>query len=100
MKNVKFKYTGFTLAGFILKCKLDYAEILVQKIIAFNNNGKSLLIVINQKYVCVASRANIAISIHINPVIAIKNRLYLVRTTRFWNNLHKVRSKSKDWKAK
>jgi len=24
----------------------------------------------------------------------------LVRTTRFWNNLHQVRSKSKDWKAK
>ena len=24
----------------------------------------------------------------------------LVRTTRFWNNLHQVRSESKDWKAK
>jgi hypothetical protein len=24
----------------------------------------------------------------------------LVRTTRFWNNLHQVRLKSKDWKAK
>jgi hypothetical protein len=24
----------------------------------------------------------------------------LVRATRFWNNLHQVRSKSKDWKAK
>jgi hypothetical protein len=24
----------------------------------------------------------------------------LVHTTRFWNNLHQVRSKSKDWKAK
>jgi hypothetical protein len=24
----------------------------------------------------------------------------LVRTTRFWNNLHQVRSKSKDWKEK
>jgi len=24
----------------------------------------------------------------------------LVRMTHFWNNLHQVRSKSKDWKAK
>jgi len=24
----------------------------------------------------------------------------LVRTTRFWNNLHQIRSKPKDWKAK
>jgi len=24
----------------------------------------------------------------------------LVCTTRFWNKLHQVRSKSKDWKAK
>jgi hypothetical protein len=26
--------------------------------------------------------------------------LNLVRMTRFWNNLHQVISKSKDWKAK
>ena len=25
---------------------------------------------------------------------------YLIRTTRFWNNLHQVRSQSKDWKTK
>jgi len=36
-----------------------------------------------------------------NVFIIIKTKISnLVRTTRFWNNLHQVRSKSKDWKAK
>ena len=39
--------------------------------------------------------------VDIGAIVELKTQISnLVHTTRLWNNLHQIRSKSKDWKAK